>query len=83
MNDPVTKPSHYMLFDDIESIAAIAALMTQAEFKAYCFGNALKYRFRAGRKNDIKQDIDKANYYEVLYFEHKYMCQRGISGEYL
>ncbi|AAZ72972.1 nucleotide kinase [Escherichia phage K1F] len=46
----VTKPSHYMLFDDIEAIEVIARSMTREQFKGYCLGNILKYRLRAGKK---------------------------------
>jgi hypothetical protein len=33
-------------------------------FEAYCFGNELKYRLRAGFKGDAQEDIDKALKYE-------------------
>ena len=64
MNDPVNKPKHYCLFDDgTEAINIIKASLTSEEFKGYLKGNFLKYRLRAGEKDDLKQDIDKSNWY--------------------
>jgi hypothetical protein len=33
-------------------------------FEAYCFGNELKYRLRAGFKGDTLEDIEKALKYK-------------------
>lgn len=73
----VTKPSHYMLFDDIEAIEVIARSMTREQFKGYCFGNVLKYRLRAGRKSELaylEKDMAKAGFYGELYEKHKDKC---------
>lgn len=75
----VTKPSHYMLFDDIEAIEVIARSMTLEQFKGYCFGNILKYRLRAGKKSELaylEKDMAKANFYGELYEQHKDKCYR-------
>lgn len=75
----VTKPSHYMLFDDIEAIEVIARSMTREQFKGYCFGNILKYRLRAGKKSELaylEKDMAKANFYGELYEQHKDKCYR-------
>lgn len=73
----VTKPSHYMLFDDIETIEVIARSMTREQFKGYCFGNILKYRLRAGKKSELaylEKDMAKADFYGELYEKHKDKC---------
>ena len=73
----VTKPSHYMLFDDIEAIEVIARSMTREQFKGYCFGNILKYRLRAGKKSELAyldKDMAKAEFYGELYEKHKDKC---------
>lgn len=73
----VTKPSHYMLFDDIEAIEVIARSMTREQFKGYCFGNILKYRLRAGKKSELaylEKDMAKAGFYSELYEKHKDKC---------
>lgn len=73
----VTKPSHYMLFDDIEAIEVIARSMTREQFKGYCFGNILKYRLRAGKKSELaflEKDMAKAGFYGELFEKHKGKC---------
>lgn len=73
----VAKPSHYMLFDDIEAIEVIARSMTREQFKGYCLGNILKYRLRAGKKSELaylEKDMAKANFYGELYEQHKDKC---------
>ena len=73
----VTKPSHYMLFDDIEAIEVVARSMTREQFKGYCFGNILKYRLRAGKKSELaylEKDMAKAGFYGELYEKHKDKC---------
>lgn len=73
----VTKPSHYMLLDDIEAIEVIARSMTREQFKGYCLGNILKYRLRAGKKSELaylEKDMAKAGFYGELYEKHKDKC---------
>jgi hypothetical protein len=62
----VTKPKHYMLFPDLEAIEAIQRVLTEQEFKGFLKGNSLKYRFRAGKKDELAQDISKAEQYEKM-----------------
>ena len=64
--DVVKKPSHYQLFDS-EAIDYIRSCLTDGEFKGYLKGNGLKYRLRAGKKDDTEQDIRKALEYEDMY----------------
>lgn len=64
----IKHPKHYNLFadDSLESIDAIRMLLTPEEFKGFLKGNVLKYRFRAGGKDDTLQDIGKAKQYNAM-----------------
>lgn len=48
-----------------ENIDAIKATLTEEEFIGFCKGNALKYQFRAGKKDQAKtaEDYKKAIFY--------------------
>lgn len=71
MSDAVNHPSHYKLFPGQEAIDIIKAALTQEEFMGYLKGNALKYRLRAGNKDDLSQDIAKAEWYRKRAFEQQ------------
>ena len=75
-HDAVKSPKHYQVFLDIEAIDVIAGSMTEEMFKGYCFGNALKYRLRAGKKDALEQDIGKAGEYELLFDKWKHLCRK-------
>lgn len=72
--DVVAKPKHYQFFPDVEAIEIIARSMTEAEFRGYCLGNRLKYRLRAGQKDDPKQELDKSDAYIALFERCKDLC---------
>lgn len=74
-SDAVNKPSHYQFFEGIEVIEIIASSMTREQFKGYCLGNRIKYRLRAGNKDDVSQEIAKSDKYVELYDEHKHLCK--------
>lgn len=74
MIDNVTRPAHYQIIDNIESIDVIARSMTVEQFKGFCLGNILKYRIRAGKKDALEQDIAKANEYEKIFEAKKHLC---------
>lgn len=78
-NDSVRKPKHYEIIEGVESITIIASAMTPAQWHGFCLGNILKYRIRAGKKDALQQDIDKADYYAELYEMHKHLCR--IKGD--
>lgn len=65
-SDPVKHPKHYKFFDT-EAIDIIKSALTDEEFLGYIKGNSLKYRLRAGKKDDVTQDINKAKQYEEMY----------------
>jgi hypothetical protein len=63
MSDPVNHPKHYKVFPNMEAIDIIRKVLTEEEFNGYLKGNFLKYRLRAGDKDDLEQDIAKSNWY--------------------
>ena len=75
MTEQVKQPKHYDLFDDLEVIDVIASSMTVEEFRGFCLGNVLKYKLRAGKKDDLAQDMAKADYYRVLFDKCKCFCR--------
>jgi len=70
-SDPVHQPKHYEVIEGLEAIEIIASSLTRDEWKGYCVGNILKYRLRAGKKDALQQDVDKANEYEMLFDKYK------------
>jgi protein tyrosine phosphatase (PTP) superfamily phosphohydrolase (DUF442 family) len=62
--DPVSRPQHYAT-GQIECIDAIAQAIADEPdpFIAYCRGTAIKYLWRAGRKENAAQDLRKAIWY--------------------
>lgn len=68
-DDPVKSPSHYMTWPDMESIDIMRKVLTREEFIGFCKGNFLKYRLRAGKKDNLEQDINKSEKYREWLFE--------------
>ena len=66
VQDVIQSPNHYVLFEDMEAIDAIRELLTTEEYMGYLKGNELKYRFRAGMKDSVEQDIAKAMQYRKM-----------------
>lgn len=62
MSSAIEHPSHYTS-GQIECIDAIREALGLEGFVAYCRGNAIKYAWRAGRKDDEAQDLHKAAWY--------------------
>ena len=59
MSDPVNHPNHYTSHPSgIEAI-------TITQFHSFCIGNAMKYLWRAGIKDESKtiEDLEKAVWY--------------------
>lgn len=75
MNDKIKNPKHYQIIDGFESIDIIACSLTIDQFKGFCIGNILKYRIRAGKKDELEQDIAKANEYEIIFQNKKHLCR--------
>jgi len=62
MEKNVNHPSHYQThelecIDELEIVFGIDAVID------FCKCNAWKYRYRAGNKDDIKQDLAKSDWY--------------------
>jgi hypothetical protein len=62
MHDNVHRPAHYTA-GRIEAIQAIRAALGDEAFIAYCRGQAIKYAWRAGQKDDTAQDLSKGAWY--------------------
>jgi hypothetical protein len=68
VNYPVGKksdainPSHYT-DGGIETIDYLKAKMSTEEFHGFLRGNVLKYMSRAGKKDDVVQELEKAQWY--------------------
>ncbi len=61
--DPVSRPAHYAS-GPIECADAIeVAIAGQPPHIGWCLGNAIKYLWRAGQKDDAAQDLRKAVWY--------------------
>lgn len=73
--EQVHSPKHYNVLEDIEAIQIIAGSMSQEMFKGYCLGNILKYRLRCGAKDDVTQELAKADKYKELFAKYKHMCK--------
>lgn len=67
--DAVTKPKHYVMMD-FEVIDIIFNALNPDEFRGYCLGNIIKYRMRAGKKNDAAEDLAKADEYEKIWSKY-------------
>jgi hypothetical protein len=66
-SEAVEHPAHYTAYP-VEVIDIIKLALEEAYgpdgFKAYCLGNEIKYRMRAGLKGDTLEDIKKAMKYK-------------------
>lgn len=69
MNDSVEQPKHYEVVQGVEAIDLIRKMMSPEEFRGYCLGNVIKYRMRAGEKDDAAQDLAKSRVYAKWYNE--------------
>jgi hypothetical protein len=65
MSDAINRPAHYTQ-GSIECIDAIRSALGQAGFVAFCRGNAIKYAWRTGAKDDAAQDAAKAAWYTQM-----------------
>jgi len=65
-DDVVNHPTHYTAYpmEVIDMIKILLTAMKIDSFEAYCIGNEIKYRMRAGFKGDAQEDINKAMKYK-------------------
>lgn len=64
MKDPIN-PYHYTAAE-IECIDAIQAALGAKGFKAYCYGNIIKYAWRANKKGTSEEDGKKAAWFSCM-----------------
>jgi|TARA_R110000823_G_scaffold71308_3_gene164352 hypothetical protein len=63
MNDLINSPNHYTQDKELETIEIIQNELTTDEFIGYLKGSSLKYLSRAGKKDDILQDLYKSRWF--------------------
>lgn len=62
--DDVKNPKHYRLEGlELEANDIIRSVLGKEGYKSWCHGTALKYLFRAGKKEDELKDFKKAKEY--------------------
>ena len=62
--DDVKNPKHYKLEGlELEGKDIIRSVLGKGGYKSWCHGTALKYLFRAGKKEDELKDYKKAKEY--------------------
>ncbi len=74
-NDLVNTPNHYMIIGNTEACDLIDVMLVQyvkdfpeaTPYQIYCAGNAFKYRLRAGSKDNVEQEIKKAQKYKEMH----------------
>ena len=69
--DFVNQVKHYEIFKGIEAKDIIEHVLDSNDlcghlsgFEKFCLGNVLKYRLRAGNKDNLEQEIAKADRYK-------------------
>ncbi len=62
MSDAIN-PDHYKTESGIECIDAITAALGKEGAANFCRGNAIKYLWRGGKKDNTVQDLRKAIWY--------------------
>ena len=65
LEDIVNHPNHYKSEGEgnIECIDAIESALSAEEFQGFCKGNAIKYTWRANRKQDARINLEKCRWY--------------------
>ena len=58
----VSHPSHYNK-NGVECFDVIKAAIGDDGFESFCYGNVLKYLFRARHKGNYNEDLKKASFY--------------------
>lgn len=68
MND-ITNPKHYQIYEGLEALDVMRAVMTDEQHRGYLKGNILKYKLRAGQKGtheDALKDLAKVKQYQAI-----------------
>jgi hypothetical protein len=62
-NSGTAKEATYYKDASLEPIQVMQKLMTKEQFLGFLVGNTIKYRLRAGHKEDAEKDLNKARQY--------------------
>lgn len=84
MND-ITNPKHYQIYEGLEALDVMRAVMTDDEYKGYLKGNILKYKLRAcqkGTHDDVLKDLAKAKQYQAILNELEYQINSEVLVDY-
>lgn len=65
--DMVNCPAHYA-GNGMETIVALKGTMSDEEFRGFLKGNVMKYIARAGKKDDVDQELNKVLWYGMALF---------------
>lgn len=75
MTDAVNSPSHYISHPSrCDCCGKTIECIQITEHMNFCLGNAIKYIWRAGLKNDAIEDLRKARWYidrEIARIDHE------------
>ena len=64
MNDPINHPPHYTSSDaKCSACGHRIECIDVTKHMEFSIGNAIKYLWRAGRKGDVLEDLQKAQWY--------------------
>lgn len=63
MSENVNHPKHYGGDTEYECIKVLKAWLTPEEFTGFCKGNVIKYLCRSGKKDEVLQEAQKAEWY--------------------
>lgn len=82
-SDMVNHPSHYNLPDRKECIDEMIDIYGLKDVAKWCEITAYKYRYRAGHKDSLEQDIQKATWYAVKARELKSRRRWKVFGKFV
>lgn len=74
-DEQVKDPKHYDWFPNTNVLTIMATSSTEAEWRGFCRNTALKYRLRLGKKDDLEQELSKADNYCAVFEQYKHLCR--------
>ena len=82
-SDMVNHPSHYNLPDRKECIDEMIDIYGLKDVAKWCEFTAYKYKYRAGHKDSLTQDVQKAIWYTIKAHELKSKRRWKIFGKFV
>lgn len=82
-SDMVNHPSHYNLPDRKECIDGMIDIYGLKDVAKWCEITAYKYRYRAGHKDSLEQDTQKAIWYTIKAHELKSRRRWKVFGKFV